>query len=219
MVKTLKAFGVVAGIVSFLFCTSAGLHTINLADAPGWTTGLGVFFIGIGFFAGPLVIIVALSAPDSAAQPVKTKQLKQTTPMGQVKSAPKPAEKTTEITAEKPKTENGNGIAKIYVGNISPEASENDIKTAFSGFGEIKEVRVIKDREGKSKGYAFVEMPQMNDAKNAIESLNGKDLGGRALKVNFAKAKPKTSRKPRRQSNSKSARPQKTDAQMVDWDA
>ncbi len=211
MVKTLKAFGVVAGIVSFLFCTSAGLQTINLENAPEWVTGLGVFFIGIAFFAGPLVIIVALNAPDSAAQPIKTKQLKKTTTRPQTRSTSKPAAKAT--------PEKQNGAARIYVGNLSPEASESDIKTAISGIGEIKEVRVIKDRAGKSKGYAFVGMPQMEDAKNAIESLNGKDLGGRILKVNFAKTKPGGPRRPRRPSNSRPPRPPKKDAQMVDWDA
>jgi hypothetical protein len=211
MVKTLKAFGVVAGIVSFLFCTSAGLQTINLENAPEWVTGLGVFFIGIAFFAGPLVIIVALNAPDSAAQPIKTKQIKKTTTRSQTRSTAKPA--------AKPKTENETGAPRIYVGNISPEASETDIKTAFSGFGDIKEVRVIKDRAGKSKGYAFVEMLEMADAKNAIESLNGKDLGGRVLKVNLAKTKPNGPRRPRRPSNPRPPREPRKDAQMVDWDA
>lgn len=215
MVKTLKAFGVVAGIVSFLFCTSAGLQTINLENAPEWVTGLGVFFIGIAFFAGPLVIIVALNAPDSAAQPIKTKELKKTTTRPQTKPTLKPAAKS----AAKPTTENANATPRIYVGNLSPEASETDIKTAFSGFGDIKEVRVIKDRAGKSKGYAFIEMLEMADAENAIESLNGKDLGGRILKVNLAKTKPNGPRRPRRSSNSRPPREPREDAQMVDWDA
>lgn len=213
MVKTLKAFGVVAGIVSFLFCTSAGLQTINLENAPEWVTGLGVFFIGIAFFAGPLVIIVALNAPDSAAQPIKTKQLKKTTTRSQTRSTAKPAAKS----AAKPPAENA--TPRIYVGNLSPEASETDIKTAFSGFGDIKEVRVIKDRAGRSKGYAFIEMLEMADAENAIESLNGKDLGGRILKVNLAKTKPNGPRRPRRPSNSRPPREPRKDAQMVDWDA
>ncbi len=213
MVKTLKAFGVVAGIVSFLFCTSAGLQTINLENAPEWVTGLGVFFIGIAFFAGPLVIIVSLNAPDSAAQPIKTKQLKKTTTRPQTKSTSKPAAKSAAKPPAEPAT------PRIYVGNLSPEASETDIKTAFSGFGDIKEVRVIKDRAGKSKGYAFIEMLEMPDAKNAIESLNGKDLGGRILKVNLAKTKPDGSRRPRRPSNSRPPREPRKDAQMVDWDA
>lgn len=213
MVKTLKAFGVVAGIVSFLFCTSAGLQTINIENAPEWVTGLGVFFIGIAFFAGPLVIIVALNAPDSAAQPIKTKQLKKTTTRSQTRSTLKPAAKS----AAKPPAENE--TPRIYVGNLSPEASETDIKTAFSGFGDIKEVRVIKDRAGRSKGYAFIEMLEMADAENAIESLNGKDLGGRTLKVNLAKTKPNGPRRPRRPSNPKPPREPREDAQMVDWDA
>ena len=76
----------------------------------------------------------------------------------------------------------------IYVGNLSYEATEKDIKEAFEAFGEVDTVKVIKDNyTGRSKGFGFVEMPAKAEAQSAIEGLNGKDLKGRNLKVNEAR--------------------------------
>ncbi len=78
----------------------------------------------------------------------------------------------------------------IYVGNLSYKAQEDEIKKEFEQFGEVTSVRIIQDREtGRSKGFAFVEMPEKDAADAAIESLNGKELQGRALKVNPARPK------------------------------
>ena len=78
----------------------------------------------------------------------------------------------------------------IYVGNLSYKAQEDEIKKEFEQFGEVTSVRIIQDREtGRSKGFAFVEMPEKDAADAAIESLNGKELQGRALKVNAARPK------------------------------
>lgn len=214
MVKTLKAFGVVAGIVTFLFCMSAGLQTVRIED-PAWVSGLGVFFMGMAFFAGPLVIIVALKDSVGVSQPVKQKEVKRT--------AAKPsARRDSAKSAVKAQPEKENTSGRIYVGNLSPEANADAVKIAFSGFGEIKDIRIIKDRTGKSKGYAFIEMANKEEAQKAIDSLNGRELAGRALKLNFAKTKPMGgSRRPprRRPPNKSSNSPQREDAQMVDWDA
>ena len=79
----------------------------------------------------------------------------------------------------------------IYVGNLSYEASEEDLKEAFEVFGEVETVKVIKDKySGRSKGFGFVEMPDSADAQSAINGLNGKELKGRALNVN--EARPRT---------------------------
>jgi RNA recognition motif-containing protein len=76
----------------------------------------------------------------------------------------------------------------IYVGNLSHEATEENLKEAFEAFGEVNSVKVIKDNyTGKSKGFGFVEMPAKTEAQSAIEGLNGKDLKGRTLKVNEAR--------------------------------
>ena len=76
----------------------------------------------------------------------------------------------------------------IYVGNLSREATEENLKEAFEVFGEVNTVRVIKDNfTGRSKGFGFVEMPDKAEAQAAIEGLNGKDLKGRSLNVSEAR--------------------------------
>ncbi len=79
----------------------------------------------------------------------------------------------------------------IYVGNLSYEVTEEDLKEAFEAFGEVETVKVIKDNyTGRSKGFGFVEMPAKDEAESAINDLNGKELKGRTLKVN--EARPRT---------------------------
>ena len=76
----------------------------------------------------------------------------------------------------------------IYVGNLSYEVTEEDLKEAFEVFGEVDTVKVIKDiYTGRSKGFGFVEMPAKAEAQSAIEGLNEKDLKGRSLNVNEAR--------------------------------
>ena len=76
----------------------------------------------------------------------------------------------------------------IYVSNISFQASEQEVKTAFEEFGEVSSVKIIKDRDtGRSRGFGFVEMPNSEEGKAAIAELNESELGGRKLVVNEAK--------------------------------
>jgi len=76
----------------------------------------------------------------------------------------------------------------IYVGNLSYEMTEEDLRKEFEGFGQVDSVKIIMDRyTGRSKGFGFVEMSQDEDAKTAISSMDGKELQGRALKVNEAR--------------------------------
>ena len=82
---------------------------------------------------------------------------------------------------------------KLYVGNLSFDTSESALKAAFAAHGEVEEVAVITDRDtGQPRGFAFVTMGDDNAARAAMDALDGKDLDGRALKVNEAKAKAKT---------------------------
>ena len=79
----------------------------------------------------------------------------------------------------------------VYVGNLSYDLSEDDLKTAFEEYGEVSSAKIIFDRySGRSKGVGFVEMSSDDEAKAAIEALSGKELGGRTLVVN--EARPKT---------------------------
>jgi len=74
---------------------------------------------------------------------------------------------------------------KIYVGNLSFETNDEDMSREFSVYGEVASATVVMDREtGRSRGFGFVDMPSDDEAKAAIEGLNGKDLQGRTLNVN-----------------------------------
>jgi RNA recognition motif-containing protein len=78
----------------------------------------------------------------------------------------------------------------IYVGNLSFTTTEADLKEAFQAFGEVQSASIIKDKySGESRGFGFVEMPNKDEAEKAMSMLNGKDLKGRTLKVNEAKAR------------------------------
>jgi RNA recognition motif-containing protein len=77
---------------------------------------------------------------------------------------------------------------KIYAGNLSYSVTDDDLRSAFAQFGTVDSADVIMDRSsGRSKGFGFVEMSDANEAKAAIEGLNGKDLQGRAMNVNEAR--------------------------------
>ncbi|MHC4406248.1 MAG: RNA recognition motif domain-containing protein, partial [Planctomycetota bacterium] len=76
----------------------------------------------------------------------------------------------------------------IYVGNLSNEINEDDLRQAFEAFGQVASVNILKDRvTGEPRGFAFVEMPAKAEAQSAIDGLNGKELKGRSLNVNEAR--------------------------------
>jgi cold-inducible RNA-binding protein len=79
-------------------------------------------------------------------------------------------------------------LKNIYVGNISFQTTEQDIDAAFSAYGQVDRVQIVKDRDtGQSRGFAFVEMSNNADADKAMAALNGAELGGRTLTVNEAR--------------------------------
>ncbi len=82
---------------------------------------------------------------------------------------------------------------KLYVGNLSYDAGQSDLQSAFEQFGTVESVNIITDREtGRSKGFGFVEMSTDAEAQAAVAGLDGRDCAGRAMKVN--EAKPQESR-------------------------
>ncbi len=82
----------------------------------------------------------------------------------------------------------------IYVGNLSFTTTDADLKEAFQAFGEVSSCNIITDKySGQSRGFGFVEMPNKEEADKAMSALNGKDLKGRTLKVNEAKARTERS--------------------------
>jgi RNA recognition motif-containing protein len=85
----------------------------------------------------------------------------------------------------------------IYVGNLPYSLTEDDLKAAFSEFGEVSSASIIMDKmSGQSKGFGFVEMPDNSEADQAIKALNESALNGRNIKVN--QARPRGERSPRR---------------------
>jgi RNA recognition motif-containing protein len=77
---------------------------------------------------------------------------------------------------------------KIYVGNLSFDVTDDDLRQAFAAFGQVETANVIKDKfSGESKGFGFVEMPSKEEAAAAMAGMNGKDLKGKALNVNEAR--------------------------------
>ena len=79
----------------------------------------------------------------------------------------------------------------IYIGNLSFDATEDQLRQAFEGYGEVSSVNIIKDKyTGESRGFAFVEMSGQDEAQAAIAGLNGQDMNGRALNIN--EARPRT---------------------------
>lgn len=82
----------------------------------------------------------------------------------------------------------------IYVGNISRETSENEVKALFEEFGKVENINLIRDNYTKAlKGFGFIEMPDSDEAEKAIKSLNGQMFNGRPLTVNVAKPKTENS--------------------------
>lgn len=98
---------------------------------------------------------------------------------------------------------------KIYVGNHSSHTTEESLRQLFEQFGEVLSVRIIKDREtGMPRGFAFVEMPNAEEAQEAMTQLNSQPFEGQALRVN--EAREREERRPgagRSFSNSNSSRP------------
>jgi cold-inducible RNA-binding protein len=79
---------------------------------------------------------------------------------------------------------------KLYVGNLSFETTENDLQDLFAQHGQVSEVSLMMDRmTGKSRGFAFITMNDKAQAEAAMTALNGKELNGRTLTVNEARAR------------------------------
>src|SRR6202521_5947561 len=82
------------------------------------------------------------------------------------------------------------GMKNLFVGNMSFQTTEAELNALFTPFGQVTRVHLVMDREtGRARGFAFVEMPNDDEAAKAIAGLDGKEIGGRNLKVNEARPK------------------------------
>jgi RNA recognition motif-containing protein len=81
-------------------------------------------------------------------------------------------------------------MVNIFVGNLSPDTGEQQVRELFTGHGAVESVTIVMDRDtGQSRGMAFVQMPHSPEALAAVSSLNGKVVNGRPLRVNEARVK------------------------------
>lgn len=86
-----------------------------------------------------------------------------------------------------------NNNNKLFVGGLSWDTGEPELRSAFESFGEVREVRVITDREtGRSRGFGFVTFSEEDAASKAINEMNGKELDGRTIKVNIAEERQRS---------------------------
>lgn len=82
-------------------------------------------------------------------------------------------------------------MKNLFVGNMSFQSTEADLRALFEPYGQITRIHIVNDREtGQPRGFAFVEMANDDEAAKAMAELNGKELGGRALRVNEATPRP-----------------------------
>ncbi len=82
-------------------------------------------------------------------------------------------------------------MKNIFVGNLSFQTTEADLRTAFEAFGAVSRVSIMTDRDtGRSRGFGFVEMNNDQEGDNAIAALNGSEVDGRTLNVNVARPRP-----------------------------
>ncbi len=92
----------------------------------------------------------------------------------------------------------------IYVGNLPYSTEKEELQDLFEEFGEVESIDIIVDRRsGRSRGYGFVSMPNEGEAKEAVESLNGEELGGRNLRVDFSRPKQEGESRGRKPSGSR----------------
>ena len=86
---------------------------------------------------------------------------------------------------------------KLFVGGISYDLTDDELKVAFEAYGEVESATIIVDLDsGRSKGFGFVEMSEKEEALKAIEGLNGTDLSGKTISVNEARPKTKSHKRP-----------------------
>lgn len=84
-------------------------------------------------------------------------------------------------------------MKNLFVGNLSFQTTESELRALFEPFGQITRVHMAMDREtGRARGFSFVEMANDDEARNAIAALDGKEVGGRNIKVNEARPRERT---------------------------
>ena len=152
-------------------------QVIDLFKGPNQTAAiiLAVAAFIVGMIA--MCVLCKLLCPCGKKKACKKEGKKQ-----QKKGEEKPFEK------RKPHPAPADGSVEIYVGNLSYDMTEDQLREAFAAYGKVNSARLITNRfNGKSKGFGFVQMPDRAEADKAIAALNEKDIMGRKMKCNVAK--------------------------------
>ena len=202
MNSKLKSLCVLAGVASFILCAygAKAMYAGALADK----VAIASFMLGVGVFSffamiGLASISSSVTTDNKVAQPAKTNLKSQPTKQVNKKAtsgAPvsnKPVVKTEPLKRE-PETKDSRSQrpARIHVANLADSVGEIELREEFGVFGEVKNVRIISDREtGKPKGYAFIEMANREDAKLAIDDIDGQEIKGQEVKASFARPRPR----------------------------
>jgi cold-inducible RNA-binding protein len=85
-------------------------------------------------------------------------------------------------------------MTNIFVGNLSYQTTESELEALFGAYGAVERVTVVRDRDtGQPRGFAFVEMTNANEAANAMQAMNGREMNGRTLNVNEARPREQRS--------------------------
>ena len=158
-------------------CMNYVNQVIDLFKGPNQTAAiiLAVAAFIVGMIA--MCVLCKLLCPCGKKKACKKEGKKQ-----QKKGEEKPFEK------RKPHPAPADGSVEIYVGNLSYDMTEDQLREAFAAYGKVNSARLITNRfNGKSKGFGFVQMPDRAEADKAIAALNEKDIMGRKMKCNVAK--------------------------------
>lgn len=213
MVKFLRVIGFPVAVLTLILSLMGATKVLSTAQ-DDFAKGIGLVLLAVAFSATFCVIAIssllgstqqtqpkkAVPAPAKPAAPAKAaSKTKKSEP--EKTNAPKNEKKEQQPEklrreSDKP-TAQKEGPANIYIGNLEAMVSEAELREEFAVFGTVKSVRIISDRQtGKPKGYAFVEMSNIADAKLAVEDINGQVIKGQEVKVSLAK--PKRRRGPRK---------------------
>ena len=154
-------------------CISGALELFKTSPCPAWTIAIVAFVAGILAACALCRIFGPCRKGDACKFGKKQGQRRQD------RGEPK-FEKTHPAPAD--------GSIEIYVGNLSYEMTEDQLRKEFEAYGKVNSARLITNRyNGKSKGFGFVQMPDRLEAEKAVAALNDKDIMGRKLKCNEAK--------------------------------
>lgn len=214
MNEILKRICPLAAIICFVLCITGALGIVNTATETEWKL-TGIFFTGVAIFVPFVLLGVSVLCSQNKGgnnkkyavrddrkrnqrtnKTAKTVTNQKTEPAGAADVAvASDAGKDQKEDSIELKRDNGKqlpedtGPTTLYICNLVAEINENDLKEEFEVFGEVRSVKLISDKDGQPKGYAFVEMANKAEAALALDDINGQQLKGQEVRVSYARRK------------------------------